>query len=577
MTVNVKKQLEIKIQQAYRFYELGLVDKARQLADELAEEHVQYIWLDTALADLYGRLGYFVSAITFYHKALKGKPDDPILMAGLAKAYIGLGRYPEAKVVLRKALQINDRCVEAIATQASLLLTARSSYPAAIEWLEKAIKLHSTDPSIHTNLPLVLGILGRHEEAMDYAEKALRRFPNSPNVLYAVARTYGAAGQMKDAERVAMKAIQIRPSYGAAYRQLSVGKRFTMDDKRIIEQAETQLCMGGMTPTNKLDFLFALGKMHDDLGNCDKAFSYFQQANALTKVTDKPDNSRHLLRFQKKLLSKMSGIDSSSSLHDVVTPIFIVGMPRSGTSLVEQIIASHPQAEGAGELNEMHQITNALYRLSRKKMLLCIETFSTPDESSWQHHSEEYLAALRAGRERVTYITDKMPANYHSLGLIALMFPHARIVHVIRHPLDVCLSCYFQSFLGLPWSNDLHWVAETYRDYRRIMEEWKKILPEGKIVDIHYEQLIADSETESRRLIEACGLDWDPVCLDYSSNSRDVQTASVWQVRQPIYQTSKMRWVPYAKHLTGLASELSEFLTEDDFKVFDEKGLKVKR
>jgi len=575
MTASVKKKVEQKLQQAYRFLEAGEGDKARGLADELAAETLDDPRLDNRLAELYYGLGYFVSAVALHYKALQGKPDDPAFMAGLAKALIANKQYPEADILLSKALAFDERCMEAIVSRTHLLM-ATQNYSLAIEWLEKAVQLHSTDGSVYTNLPLALGILGRHEEATDYAAKALRRFPKNPNILYAVARTYAAAGQTKEAERALLKAIQLQPSYGAAYLQLTVGKRFTSEDLPIIQQAEMQLRQG-MPAAHRSNFLFALGKMYDDLRDYDKAFSYYQQANRLIRSPEKPDNDVHLVRFQQKLLSQRNRLKSGSQGHESRVPIFVVGMPRSGTSLIEQIIASHPQAAGAGELTKIPEITDTLFHQAKKKTLLPVDAFVMPDQSIWQQSGEEYLAVLRAGREEALRITDKMPENYRFLGLITMMFPAARILHITRHPLDIALSCYFQTFVGLAWSNDLQWIAETYRQYRKTIEMWKKTLPAGKIIDIQYEDLIADQEAESKKIINACGLEWNQACLDFSKNSRAVRTASVWQVRQEIYQRSKMRWVPYAKHLTGLASEISEFLTEDDFKIFEEQGLQVKR
>lgn len=570
-----KKMLVTKIQQANRWLDSGQQDEARKLAAELTAETVEDEQLTFLLARLFYRLGYFVAAIEFYHKALHATPDKPVLLAGLGGAYTAARQFAEAYTVLSKALDIDSNCVEALLARGNLLLQVKD-YKGAIEWLEKAVQLGCNDISAFTNLPLALSLLGRNNEALDYAERAVRRFPKNPKIMYAQASTFMAVGRMKEAERLLSKIILIHPSYGVAYRQFAASKRLSAEDSWIIDQAEAQL-RSGMPASARGDFLFALGKMYDDIGDHDKAFSRYQQGNRLVRQLEKPENNAHLLRFQKKLLAAERAGTAHSQGHPSAVPVFVVGMPRSGTSLIEQIVASHPQAAGAGELTEMHQIADALYKQCQKKSLLPFKKFSMPEQATWQQYAEQYLAVLCAGREDSLRITDKLPGNYRFLGMIALMFPQARIVHVIRHPLDVCLSCYFQSFLGLPWSNDLQWIAETYRDYRRIMDDWKKILPEGKIFDIHYEELIIDSQSQSRRLIDACGLDWDPACLEYFNNSRSVQTASVWQVRQPIYQTSSMRWVPYARHLTGLASDLAEFLTEDDFRIFADQGLVVKK
>lgn len=576
MATKDKKKVESRIQQAHYLFDSGQKEAAQELADELAGESFDDPLLDGALAFLHERLGYSLSAIALYHKALQGRPDDPVLMSSLSKAYINTKQYAEADAWLTKALAIHSECAEAVAGRANLLL-ATNQYEKAVEWLEKAIRLHSTDISVHINLPIVLGIIGQHDKAMDRAERTLRRFPKNPIVLYAAARTYGAAGQMDKAERTLLKAIQIDPSYGAAYRQLSFSKRFTEKDIPLIGQAEAQLHKS-MTATNKADILFALGKMHDDLHNYDKAFGYFQQANLLTRRSEKPDDQSSLVKLQKKIFTHGHRNNPDNHPADgTCRPVFVVGMPRSGTTLIEQIITSHPKAAGAGELPEINRIAKTLYLESRKKSFFGMETFAMPDKPFWQEHRKNYLDVLQEGRKDAECITDKMPSNYHYLGLIHFMFPDAVILHVVRQPLDVCLSCYFQAFLGLPWSNDLTWIAETYRDYRKLMAMWKRVLPAGKIHDVYYEELIAQPELESRRLIDVCGLEWDPACLDHARNSRSIQTASVWQVRQPIYQTSKMRWVNYAPYIGELAQGIAEYLDDADIEILAQHGVKIRR
>ena len=170
---------------------------------------------------------------------------------------------------------------------------------------------------------------------------------------------------------------------------------------------------------------------------------------------------------------------------------------------------------------------------------------------------------MRQAREHAGRIVDKQPFNYYHLGLISVLFPNATIVHAVRHPLDVCLSCYFQNFTELPWTNDFGSIASFYRLYREFMDYWRKVLPEGKIVDFEYESVVEDPETQGRRLLEACGLRWDAGVLEFYRQEGVVRTASMWQVRQPIYRGSRMRWKNYAGHLRALASDLAEYLQED--------------
>ena len=571
MQIAHKKTFQTSIQQAHRLVDAGKIKDAQKIADALALQLITDSQLFFLLAEIYHRIGFLANAVQFYAKSLLIKPDNPIVMASLAMAHIAMGQYSEAEHLLSQALVINGNCVEAVIAKSHLLL-ATDHHQAAIEWLEKAVKLGGADATVFTNLPIALALSGRHLEALDYAEKGYRRFPKNPKILYALARIYNAVGRTQEAERLLIKAIQIQPSYGPAYQQLSASRKFTSQDTPLSRQAEAQL-HENLPVEFKTDLLFALGKMYDDIGNFDNAFLYFQQGNQLLRQPEKPKNDADLVSCQKKLLSVASRTKDIYR-NPSSTPIFIVGMPRSGTSLIEQIIASHPQAAGAGELTDIRQIAIALHALPKHKTLLG-HTFSMPNKETWQQYSEKYLTVLCANREDASRITDKLPENYRFLGLINLLFPNARILHVIRHPLDTCLSCYFQSFVGLPWTNDLQWIAETYRDYRQTMDEWKKLLPAGKIVDINYEQLIAEPELQTKHLIEACALDWDPACLEYFTNNRSVQTASAWQVRQPIYQTSTMRWTKYAPHLHELANALSEFL-QDDRELLEQHGIQLK-
>jgi tetratricopeptide (TPR) repeat protein len=569
-----KKAIETQLQTAFALINKNHREEAAKIAATIAADPIEESSLNFALAQLFFHLQNYMNAIDFYFKALAVEPENALYMAALGSAYIESQQPSYAGAILTKALAIKPDCLEAIIAMGALRLSLYD-FEGALKWLTQAAERKSIDFSVYSNLALVLGLLGRQEESLQYAEKARRLNPRSPHVLCALAKTLINVGQMDAAQRHLKKAIQLDPAFGPAYERLAMCKRFTAQDTGLMEQAEEQL-RKGMRVIDRSSLLFALGKMYDDVGNYQKAFSFYQQANTLSKPVEKPDTYSYLINFQKKICipTHLASAHTTGHLSDV--PVFIVGMPRSGTSLIEQIIASHPQAAGAGELTEIQRITDALYLLTKKQTLLPGSSFDMPSHSVWQQHGEEYLQVLQAGRDSALRVTDKMPENYRFLGFINLLFPNARIIHVVRHPLDVCLSNYFQLFLGVKWSTDLKWIAETYRDYRNIMDYWKKTLPAGKIVDIHYEQLTADPETQGRRLLEASGLDWHSDCLRFFDTNRGVQTASAWQVRQPMYQTSKMRWTKYAPHIHDLANALSDFL-QDDRELLEQHGIKLKR
>ena len=192
-------------------------------------------------------------------------------------------------------------------------------------------------------------------------------------------------------------------------------------------------------------------------------------------------------------------------------------------------------------------------------------------------YAESYLEVLRYGRKDAKRIVDKLPDNYLFLGFIHAMFPNAKIIHAVRSPLDTCLSCYFQFFREVTWSFDMEWIANRYKMYRNAMDYWKKTLPEGTIVEVYEECYVTDTENQAKRLIEAVGLEWDDACLGFYDEGRAVNTASVWQVRQPIYQTSSKRWLNYTQHIEPLANNLRDYLDKGDIDALKAQGVKLKK
>lgn len=576
MDKHARKDRYSKLQQAGQLIDQKQFSDALQLLETLAADQERDPESDAMLAQLFFRLGEHVRAIALYLKVMEQEPENLAVMVNLAVAYINTRQFAHAGAVLSRALATNAEYVPAMAGMGALLLML-NDHDRAIEWLEKAVAGKSTDVNVYSNLSLVMGLQGRNEESLAYADQARRRDPKNPAVLTALSRTLVALGRMDEAQRFLRKAIEFDPQYGPAYERLAMAKKFKRDDLPFIEKAVGVL-QQGMRVVDRYSLLFAIGKMYDDIGDYEQAFRYFRQGNVLARDVEKPDGDPHLTRCQKKLLTAELLSSPGEYGHRSDVPVFIVGMPRSGTSLMEQIIDSHPQAAGAGELTEIPRLMDEIFAAAKRESRFGIEQYAMPDPALWQEKADSYLQVLRSsGRDEALRVVDKLPDNYRFLGLIAMMFPKARIIHAVRHPLDVCTSCYFQLFIGLKWSFDLKWIAETYCQYRELMEYWKSVLPAGRIVDVHYEQLIADPEPQSRHLVEACGLPWDPACLDYAKNTRGVQTASAWQVRQPIYQTSKMRWVNYAPYIGELAQGVVEYLDDADIEILAQHGVKVKR
>jgi len=301
---------------------------------------------------------------------------------------------------------------------------------------------------------------------------------------------------------------------------------------------------------------FALAKAFNDCGHWDRAFDHYHRGNRLADVAFDPAASLAYVKamidtFTPEMLAARSSFGRESS-----RPVFIVGMPRSGTTLVEQIVASHPQVTGAGELDDLRVLGFEVPSLSKSPQPYprCMADI---DRQLATGLADRYLARLHAIDPNARRVTDKMPQNFLYLGLIGMLLPEARVIHCRRHPLDVCLSCYFVNFTQrLSFAYDLNSLGVYYRHYEMLMDHWRRVRP-AAMLEVDYEGLVADQEGVSRRLIEFCGLDWHPACLSFHKNRRPVETASSWQVRRPIYSGSVQRWKHYEKYLDPLKEALA--------------------
>ena len=315
---------------------------------------------------------------------------------------------------------------------------------------------------------------------------------------------------------------------------------------------------------------FALARHHADAGDHARAFQYFRIGNEMRAR----EAGRHGRTFDRAAVDGLAERSIALFTPEFFAergetgapserPVFIVGMPRSGTTLVEQILASHHAVFGAGELDAIEAIT---YRLSSagRADAAYPDTVAGLDAAACRRLGDAYLERLATLDANAARVTDKMPANFRHLGLIALLLPGARIVHCQRDPLDVCLSCYVQNFTrGNEFSNDLGDIAVTYRAYRRLIDHWRRVLP-VPMLDVRYEELVDDQAAVSRRIVDFVDLEWDPACLEFHANRRAVQTSSALQVRRPIYRDSIERWRVYQAELQPLIEALGDDATIDD-------------
>jgi tetratricopeptide (TPR) repeat protein len=425
------------------------------------------------------------------------------------------------------------------------------NYPEAEQCFQHVLQVEPGDTAASLGLVTVYRSQGRYVEALNCVERLIDAKPQHVEGIAAKALLLERLGQVERAQ----EALQPLLDRDVDHVQLALAfvpvARHAKRGAEAIGRLERQLEKPDLPGELRRDVHYALGKLYDDAQAYDRAFEHYLAANQLNP--DPYDEPYHQEIFQAltKIYSKESVKLRPRASNRSKLPIFIVGMPRSGTSLVEQILASHRHVYGAGELNFIPEIGDTLQRMLGVEMTYPyyadMLSRRVLDQVAEIHLST--LAKLGPGAVRVT---DKMPHNFRWLGLIDQLFPGARVIHCMRDPMDNCLSIYFQKFnMHHAYSSDLGALGRYYRRYQALMEHWRQVL-RIPMLDLRYEDLISDQEAMTRRLIEFCGLDWDQGCLHFHESGRIVTTPSYDQVRQPIYRKSIARWRHYDAHLEPL-------------------------
>jgi tetratricopeptide (TPR) repeat protein len=368
-------------------------------------------------------------------------------------------------------------------------------------------------------------------------------------------------GKTDDIIQIAKSIIELNPNDPTGYFIYSRAKKFKGDESlngRLLEFTQEE----GLDDQSKIAVSFALGKLFDDQNNYSSAFKNYAEGNKI-RNSNLSYSAEADAYSKSKLIEFFNADFFKTHQHlgtDLNLPIIIVGMPRSSTTLTEQIISSHPEVMGAGEVIFWGKAPLALPLRVGTGVAYpeCISEMLPEQAFSIASMYESTLRKIAGPNAQVKHITDKMPHNFLNLGLIAMLFPKVKIIHTKRNPIDTCLSIFFQNFNDMhPYAFDLKNLGAHYKQYERIMRHWHEVLP-GRIMDIHYEDTISDPEYWSRKLIEHVGLEWDDACLAPHKLERTVKTASHWQVRQPIYKTSVQRWKNYEEFLGPLIEALKD-------------------
>jgi tetratricopeptide (TPR) repeat protein len=489
--------------------------------------------------------GAYQDAVKRFRQYLELDPRHALACNNLGVALIRLGYYEEAEAQFRQAIGIKENYPDAQCNLGTLLRSTGRIQEAEMP-LRRALKLKPTYLEAQISLGFTLLVLDRLAEARALIERALKAAPRNVDALAAMGEVLTREGRFAEAETLYKRVLEADPKAGSAWVGLVGLRRMTPADSDWLRGAEGSL-VAGLAPIAEGSIRFAIGKYYNDIGQFARAFRSYQRANTLWKTAAKP-YSRDARTFVVDSLIRVYTRDVLAAPHrgasDSALPVLVVGMPRSGTSLVEQIVASHPMTMGAGEL----EFWNYALRKNESSLLQ-----QPPDDALKKKLAESYLQVLTRHRPDVTRIVDKSTVNAEFLGPIHCVFPHARVIYVRRNPLDVCLSCYFQPFApSLNFTFDLSDLAHYYSEHVRLMAHWRSVLPPDRFLEVPYEELVADQETWTRRILSFLGLDWDERCLRFYETDRPVGTASVWQVRQKMYQSSVDRWRKYEKFIGPL-------------------------
>jgi tetratricopeptide (TPR) repeat protein len=536
------------------------------------------------LSNALRRLGQLHEAIACSQRAIELAPGLSLAHNNLGLALAALGRGEAAVASFRRAVELNPRSVEALNSLANVLgelgkpeealpllrtaaglspqradvhyyqgntLHALGQVAESVVCFRRALALQPDYPLAHLALATALRLEGRPAEAESSCRTVLAAQPEHVAALCLLGDLHADRGEFTAAQRLFEQALALDGEFPPAFCSIAAHRRMRRDDTAWLQGAEA-LLSGSLPLQHEIGVRFALGKYHDDLREYDAAFSHYRQANELSKRHESPYDREQLTQHIDQIIAscditRARAADRGASASEA--PVFVIGMPRSGTSLTEQILASHPEAEGAGEIRFWDGAFAAL----------ATSGFGAgAGEGTCARLAREYLARLGTLSGSVPRVIDKMPANFLYAGLIHAVLPRARILHMQRHPLDTCLSIYFQNFFRLhPYACDLDDLVHFYREYVRITNHWRAVLPRTTLLEIPYEALIEDQEYWTRRMLDFIGLPWNPRCLDFHQTERVVITASRWHVRQRINGGSVGRWRNYDSYLDPLRPLLS--------------------
>ena len=608
-TASPPQPSEKELRQLLALHKSKDLEKALPLAEKLARRFSDHADVNKLYGDILAEAGQHEKAIEAYKKALEVDGENAEILSNLGAAYHARGDLDKAKASLTRACELAPDNINAL-NHLGNILSAAGEHEKAIAARLKTVELSNGDPVAlnklgdayfyvekfdlaitafeqaiagdpgfaepHNNLAIALGRAGRHEEALKFYDRAVSLAPEMPRFHNAFGVALISLGYVDKAVREWRTAIKLKPDYLEAHRHLSPHHTYTSEDP-LIAQLQATLAREDLPETDRMQGCFSLAKALTDTGDLQEAFKYYTRANRIDRETRPYSIYEHeaLLTAIKSVFPAgisgditVLGQDLHTAIKSVSTagyplpeavggelnsrPVFIVGMPRSGTSLVEQILASHSEVHGAGELAQLADLVSSLS---------LYQSSGLPQDAgklkTLENEYRKFLRDLNHGNKQ--WVVDKMPANFRWIGFILAAFPDAKVIRVNRNPRAVCWSLFCRYFpaKGMAYTADLEDIARYYLLYEDLMDFWHRRFP-GKVYELQYESLTENQEQESRRLIEYLDLPWEDACLDFHKTERLVRSASNAQVRQPIYKGSSDAWRSFEDHLAPMLDILGD-------------------
>jgi tetratricopeptide (TPR) repeat protein len=552
-----RRAAELKPDFAMAHHNLGIALAGRGRHEEAAVSYGRALKITPHNSDVHNNLGNVLrdmgraaEAAASYRRALSIQPASAELHNNLGNALLDLGQLGEAAQSYLRAIELRPDFAKALGNLGSAYREL-GNFDEAEASYRRALHLAPDLAELHANMGIMLRLQGRPSDAEVSCRRALELNAKSAANLSLLAEIHADQGKFSEAEARYNQALAVDPDWPTAWAGLAAVRKMKSGNDGWLLSAQ-RIAEKKIRPREEMQLRFAMGKYFDDVGEYVAAFTNYRRANELAKTVRPPHDRQNLTRtfdrvfelYGKEWLERACGFGNDSA-----RPVLVVGMPRSGTTLTEQILASHPAVFGAGELSFWKTASPKIAQSALEPQI---------NAKVLSESAADYLRLLSGLDSNAERVVDKMPANFAYLGMIHAALPNARIIHMQRNPVDTCLSIYFQNFhIAHSYTNDLDDLAHCYTEYLRVMSHWRSLLPGGAILDVPYEGLVEDQELWSRRIVEFVGLPWSPACLEFHRTVRRVSTFSKWQVRQKISKTSVERWRHYAQfieplmHLTG--------------------------